>query len=150
MSFQIQPLGLAAPLLLAGLFSSECRAAPPTRDGLYLQLSTGIGLPHFSITADDQLTTTKHYADSESDRSFNGSLFVGWQLRPGFALDVGSLWRLYAPNPRPTENGQPYGQVTDITPNPFDHGLSGIGLMAGVGHDWWISEHCHGAQGVTS
>jgi hypothetical protein len=37
-----------------------------------------------------------------------------------------------------------YAQVTyaQITQHPFFDGApSGIGLMAGVGHDWWINEH---------
>jgi hypothetical protein len=92
MPLQIQPLVLAASLLLAGLFSSECQAAAlPTRDG---------------------------------------SLLVGWQLRPGFALGVGGLWLLYSPNPRPTENGQPYGQV-DVK-QPWLEGVDILGPFVDI------------------
>lgn len=181
MSIQIQPLVLAVTLLFTCSLGAVSQAAPPTHDGVYLQLSGGLGLPHLSIAADDHGTTTKHYADTESDRSFNLSLLLGWQLRPGLAFGVGGIYLAYSPNPQPTENGQPYGQVdvkqpyvqgvdmlgpfvdlypsprlgwhvqalvgyaqtsfAEITPNPFDAGLGGIGLMAGLGHDWWVSEH---------
>lgn len=184
MAIRVHGLVLAATLLFASLVSSESQAAPHARDGFYLQLTTGLGLPHSAITADEDNTrSTDHYADTQSGVSIGGSLLLGVPLRPGLALGVGGVFALFAPgNPRPTKNGQPYSQVdvkqpafqtmsmvgpfvdiypspalgwhvqalvgyaqvpfAQITPNPFFNGSpSGIGLMAGVGHDWWISEH---------
>ncbi len=180
MSKQIQPFLLATTLLFA---SAVSHAAPPTHDNIYLHFSSGFGLPHLSITADDHDSTTKHYTDTESDKSFSVSLLAGWQLRPGLALGVGGILMAFEPNRNLTEDGQPYGPVNvdvkpdylqavgivgpfvdlypstrlgwhvqalagyaetsfaKITPNPVGYGLGGIGLMAGIGHDWWVSDH---------
>jgi hypothetical protein len=185
MSIQIQPLVLAPALLFACLLSTESQAAPHARDGIYLQITTGFGLPHSAITVDQSNppSSTDHWEDSESGGSIGGSLLLGAPLRPGIALGVGGLFSLLsASDPHPTKNGQPYTPVdvkqplfqfmgvigpfadiypsttlgwhvqalvgyaqvsyAEVTANPFSDGNpSGIGLMAGVGHDWWISEH---------
>jgi hypothetical protein len=190
MPIQIQPLVLVATLLFASLVSCVCQAEPNTRSGVYLQLTTGFGLPHSSITTDQStpaeqggVSSTDHWADSESGVSFGGSLLLGASLRPGLALGVGGLSAFFsANNPRPTKNGQPYTPVdvkqppfeflgmvgpfvdiypspalgwhvqalvgyarvsyAEVTANPFFNGNpTGLGLMAGVGHDWWVSEH---------
>jgi hypothetical protein len=184
MSIRIQRLVLGATLLFAFLVSSDSQAEPRARDGFYVQLTTGFGLPHFAITADDSNPgATDHYASSQSGLSTGGSLLVGLPLRPGIVLGVGGLATLsFTGNPTVTRNGQPwelvdvqeqsflfmgivgpfvdiypsstlgwhvqalvgYAQVSyaQITQNPFFDGTpGGIGLMAGVGHDWWVNDH---------
>ncbi|HWZ89378.1 MAG TPA: hypothetical protein VNW92_11030 [Polyangiaceae bacterium] len=180
MSIRLQRLVWVATLLFAFSMSSESVAAPHARDDFYVQLTTGFGLPHFAITADD---APDHYASSESGVSACGSLLLGVPLRPGVVLGVGGLLALsFTSSPKITRNGQPwalvdvqeqsslftsivgpfvdiypsstlgwhmqalagYANVTyaQITQHPFfDGSPSGIGLMAGVGHDWWINAH---------
>ncbi|HEY1537027.1 MAG TPA: hypothetical protein VGF76_23565, partial [Polyangiaceae bacterium] len=151
----------------------------------YLQLTTGFGLPHYAITADDSsVSPPDHYAESESGVSTGGSLLLGQRLRPRIALGVGALvaLSLTSGGSNLTRNGQPYSLV-DVKDNPFqflgmvgpfvdiypsptlglhvqalvgyaeasyaqiaqhprsDDDPSGIGLVAGVGYDWSVSEH---------
>jgi hypothetical protein len=184
MSIRVQRFVLTAMLLFAFLMSSESQAEPHARDGFYVQLTTGFGLPHFAITADDStFNPPDHYASSKSGLSTGGSLLLGVPLRPGLALGLGGLGALsFSSSPNLTRNGQPYsltdvkdqpfmsmgmvGPFVDIYPSPTlgwhvqaligyaqisyaeitQHPLSdgtpsGIGLMAGLGHDWWVNEH---------
>jgi hypothetical protein len=183
MSVRFQRLVPAAALLFAFFVSSESQATPHARDGFYLQLTTGLGVPHFAVTADDSsVSPPVHYTNSESGASIGGSLLVGAPLRPGIALGVGGLFAPVFPSgPDLTANGQPHfatdvkqdtlrlmgmaGPFVDIYPSPAlgwhvqalvgyamvspmndlapggNGAATGIGLMAGVGNDSWISEH---------
>jgi hypothetical protein len=185
MSIRIQRLVLGATLLFAFLVSSDSQAEPRARDGFYVQLTTGFGLPHFAITADDStFSPPDHYTSSASGVSTGGSLLLGVPLRPGIVLGVGGLFALSFSDSSSnlTRNGQPYS-LTDVKQDPFqlmgmvgpfvdiypgptlgwhvqalvgytqvsyaqitqhpfsDGSPSGIGLMVGVGHDWWTNEH---------
>jgi hypothetical protein len=183
MSIRIPPLVAAATLFGACLFSAESQAAPRARDRFYVQLTAGLGLPHFAITADDaSFGSRDRYTSSRSDTSAGGSLLLGIPLRPGLALGAGGIVTAsFGSNRHLTRNGQPwslvdvkdqpflftamvgpfvdlypsatlgwhaqvlvgYAQVSyaQITQHPyFDGSPSGIGLMAGVGHDWWVNE----------
>ena len=52
---------------------------------------------------------TDHYVAPQSGRSFDVSLLVGMQLRPGLALGVGGLYTLFtASDAEPTKNGVPW------------------------------------------
>jgi hypothetical protein len=185
MLIRIQRLVLGATLLFTFLMSSESRAEPRGRDGFYVQLTTGFGLSHFAVTADDTtFTPTDHYASSERGVSTDASLLLGLPLRPGIVLGAGGIVSLSLIGvPSITRNGQPYiltdvsqspfqlmdmvGPFVDIYPSPTlgwhlqalvgyaqitfaeiaQHPLpdasnpSGIGLVAGVGHDWWVNDH---------
>jgi hypothetical protein len=185
MSMNIRSHILVSALIFACLMSSECRADPRARDGFYVQLTTGLGLPHFAITADDPASgPSDHYATSVSGPSIGGSLLLGMPFRPGIVLGVGGLVAMAATGyPDVTRNGQPWslvdvkqgafqfmamgGPFVDIYPSPTlgwhvqalvgytqisytgisqhplsDGSPSGIGLMAGIGHDWWVREDC--------
>lgn len=184
MSIRIRSLVAAAALLCACAISAECQAAPHARDRFYVQLTTGFGLPHYAIAADDAIgaRAPDHYTCSRSDVSANGSLLLGVPLWPGIVLGAGAIGALsFGSNRNITRNGQPwsltdvkdqpflftgmvgpfvdvypsatlgwhaqalvgYAQVSyaEITQNPYFGGSpSGIGLMAGIGHDWWVNE----------
>ena len=106
---RIHLLVAAATALFALFASTESHAAPHARDGFYVQMSTGIGVPFFSNTAHDPYYDPAiDYTDSRSGGSLGGSLLLGVPLRPGLALGVGGLVAVSAISaPKRTENGQP-------------------------------------------
>jgi len=193
-SIRIERLVLVTSLLFAFLVSHESHAAPPAflvgskteasppaPDGLYVQVTAGIGAPQLSITVQDP-GHSNYYTDSQSSASLGGSLFLGGPLLPGIALGIGGLATL-APTgdsnvtsssgqsvhlvdvkQAPLQSMAMVGPFVDIYPSPklgwhlqglvgyawlSPHnfysagGPSGIGLMAGVGHDWWLGKHCN-------
>ena len=192
MSAYSQRLVLAAALLSGCLLSSESQAAPPeflvnvdaasappTRDGFYMQLTAGFGLPQLSFTVNDP-GHSNHYDDARSGLSLSGSLLLGVPLRPGLVLGLGGLGALAAvdsSHPTSRDGGQVYlvdvkdpplqvtgivGGFVDYYPSPSlgwhvqtligyaqlsrqnhysDEPPGGIGIMAGVGHDWWFGRH---------
>lgn len=183
MSIRISPLLTAATWLCTCAISAESQAAPHARDSFYVQLTTGFGLPHFAITADDDgAGAPDRYTATRSDVSAEGSLLLGMPLRPGLVLGVGGIATMsFGSNRDITRNGQPWALVdvkdqlylftgmvgpfvdiypsatlgwhaqalvgyaqasyAQITQHPYHDGSpSGIGLMAGIGHDWWVNE----------
>jgi hypothetical protein len=90
MSIRVQRLVLAATPLFAFLVSSESQAAPHARDGFYLQLTTGLGVPNFASTTDESSPATQ-FGQSEGGLSIGGSLLLGVPLRPGIVVGGGAL-----------------------------------------------------------
>lgn len=171
---------LRTPALALSLFfiSGQCLAEPHTRDGVYVQLTSGLGWMSYRSTAQYPFGGPPHdHTNQQSGLGATGSLLVGFQLRPGLALGVAGLGSAHAvSSPNRTADGQPatledsggpyvkllgtvgpfvdyypsaslgwhvqalvgyaslgYGDISQGTPR-------GLGLMAGVGHDWWVSE----------
>ncbi|MEI9950091.1 MAG: hypothetical protein WDO74_14245 [Pseudomonadota bacterium] len=177
---------MAALVLSLFFVSSKCRADPQTRDGIYVQLASGLGWMSYRSTAHyahgeppNPYLEPTDYTNHQNGPGLTGSLLLGFQLRPRLALGVAGLAAAHAvshPDGRDANgggvtwhtDGGPYrkflgtvGPFVDYYPSAscgwhvqalvgyasvgyadINSGApNGIGLMAGVGHDWSVSDH---------